>query len=307
MSSSPSSLSAWIGALRLRTLPLATAPIVVAGGLAAHEGRFHLLVWVLCLVTAILLQIVSNLANDLGDALKGTDDEARQGPRRAVASGAISAAAMSRAVKMTAGLVAASGVALLWAAWTRLPMWAVLGMALVGLLAIAAALAYTLGKRPYGYRGMGEAAVVAFFGLAGVTGAHLLVAGGFSWPSLPLGLGIGLLAAGVLSINNIRDRSGDERHGKRTLAVVLGDAAARRLHWIIVCLGALLVAGAPLWAGAWQAFPAWLPLAALPLLFREALAAAAEARPAALNPRLGALSLATALAGALAGIGLALA
>jgi 1,4-dihydroxy-2-naphthoate octaprenyltransferase len=296
-----------MSALRLRTLPLATAPIVVAGGLAANEGRFHLLVWLLCLSTAVLLQIVSNLANDLGDALKGTDDEARQGPRRAVASGAISPEAMKRAVAISAAMAAASGIGLLAAAWPRLPVWAMIGMALVGLLAIAAALAYTLGKRPYGYRGLGEASVVAFFGLAGVTGAHLLVAGGFSWSSLPLGLGIGLLAAGVLSINNIRDRAGDERHGKRTLAVVLGDAAARRMHWLIVCLGAVLVAGAPLWTGAWQAFPAWLPMAALPLLVREALKVAGEKTPAALNPRLGALSLATALAGGLAGLGLALA
>lgn len=307
MSSSPSSLSAWLGALRPRTLPLASAPIVVAGGLAAHEGRFHLLVWALCLLTALLLQIVSNLANDLGDALKGTDDESRQGPARAVASGAISADAMKRAVGVSAALAGFSGVGLLAAAWSRLPVWAVAVMGVVGLLAIVAALAYTLGKRPYGYRGLGEASVVAFFGLAGVAGAHLLVAGGFSWASLPLGLGIGLLAAGVLSINNIRDRAGDERHGKRTLAVALGDAAARRLHWIMVSVGALLVAGAPVWTGAWQAFPAWLPAAAFPLLVREALAVAAERRPAALNPRLGALSLATALAGVLAGVGLALA
>ncbi|MFM2481913.1 1,4-dihydroxy-2-naphthoate polyprenyltransferase [Celerinatantimonas sp. YJH-8] len=226
-------ISAWIEAMRLRTLPVATASILLGSALAVYHHSFRSSVFVLSLVTALLLQILSNFANDYGDAVKGTDDETRVGPRRAVQSGVISLSAMKRAVLVCAGLAVLSGIALLavslghhWKAWLCF-----IGL---GIMAIIAAITYTMGRLPYGYRGFGDVSVFLFFGLLGVAGSYYLHTGSLE-PAIWLpAIASGLLSAAVLNINNIRDLEPDRAAGKHTLAVRLGGKSARIYHQILI-------------------------------------------------------------------------
>lgn len=291
-------------AARPRTLPLAIAPIAVAGGLAALQGRLNAIGLVLALITAGLLQILSNLANDLGDAEKGTDNAARLGPQRAVSSGLISVPAMKRAVLVCALGSIISGSALLaltlpgqspavWGAFFTL-----------GALAVTAAVLYTVGKRPYGYAGLGDSAVFLFFGLAGVAGAHTLLSGAFDPRSLLPGAGIGFFATGVLNINNLRDQVNDRAHGKNTLVVRLGDQGARRYHLLLIGLGAISLTLTPLLWGVAHVWWVWLPALLIPLAWRQGVGVVRIENLAQLNPFLGKLSLLTAAWGISLGLAL---
>ena len=228
-----SSLSRWILAARLRTLPLACSSVLLGSGLAAHGGYFRLPLFLLCLLTAILLQLLSNLANDYGDAVSGADNDERVGPTRAVASGLISRRQMLVAMALTALAAVGSGLALLWCSFAN--DWpALLTFVGFGALALLAAITYTVGRRPYGYRGLGDLSVFLFFGLLGVMGSYYLFSHQLSWSLLLPAASCGLLATAVLNINNIRDLAGDARSGKRTLAVRLGARRARLYHWLLV-------------------------------------------------------------------------
>ena len=168
-----SSLSRWILAARLRTLPLACSSVLLGSGLAAHDGYFRLPLFLLCLLTAILLQLLSNLANDYGDAVSGADNAERVGPTRAVASGLITRRQMLVAMALTALAAVTSGLALLWSSFaTDWP--ALLTFIGFGALALLAAITYTVGRRPYGYRGLGDLSVFLFFGLLGVMVSFVL-------------------------------------------------------------------------------------------------------------------------------------
>ncbi|MFM2486292.1 1,4-dihydroxy-2-naphthoate polyprenyltransferase [Celerinatantimonas yamalensis] len=231
-------LSAWIEAIRLRTLPLATASILLGSALAAYYHGFKTSVFIFSMTTALLLQILSNLANDYGDAMHGTDNDSRVGPARAIQSGVISAAAMKRAVFICAGLAILSGLALLtvglannWRAWVC--------FIALGIAAVIAAITYTMGKMPYGYRGFGDISVFLFFGLLGVAGSYYLHTGGLERSVWLPAIASGLLSAAVLNINNIRDLEPDKAAGKHTLAVRLGAHLARVYHQVLV-LGALV-------------------------------------------------------------------
>ncbi|TEW48504.1 1,4-dihydroxy-2-naphthoate octaprenyltransferase [Psychromonas algicola] len=222
----------WINALRLRTLPLAAASIIVAGGLAVHYQVFDSSIFLLSLLTALLLQILSNLANDYGDAFTGADEQ-RIGPDRAMQSGLISARAMKNAIIIVTMLCLLSGLSLLAIAFDDdIKSWLIfLGL---GALAIAAAITYTMGKLPYGYRAMGDIAVFMFFGLLGVLGCFYLQA-----LTLPASLflpavSLGLLSAAVLNINNIRDVYSDKAANKITLVVLLGREKAFIYHLLLL-------------------------------------------------------------------------
>lgn len=302
--SSPSALGAWVQAMRPRTLPLAVAPVALAGGLAAYRDRFSLVVFLLCLLTALLLQILSNFANDLGDALKGTDDEARTGPKRAVASGWISAAQMKRGVVVVAGMAVVAGLALLLVAPVVRQTWFLVAFTLAGAGAVAAAIGYTMGKRAYGYSGWGDFMVLLFFGVVGVAGSYVLIAGEFDNVALLAGVGIGLLASGVVHINNLRDQKGDARHGKRTLVVRLGDRRARAYHVVLITCGSLCLAALPLLVqppSCWLWLPSWLTIPAL----KQGLEVSRTPAGPALNPYLGRLSLLTAVWGIALGLAFA--
>ncbi|HID54042.1 MAG TPA: 1,4-dihydroxy-2-naphthoate octaprenyltransferase, partial [Anaerolineae bacterium] len=159
---------AWLGALRLRTLPLALACIMLGGFLAAADGALNWAVVILCVVTAVFLQILSNLANDYGDSVHGADHGEREGPQRAVQSGVITAQEMKRAMGLFAGLSAVSGLALVVVAFGLGALPLVLLFLLLGAASIWAAVNYTAGKNPYGYAGLGDLFVLVFFGLVGV-------------------------------------------------------------------------------------------------------------------------------------------
>ncbi|ART82398.1 1,4-dihydroxy-2-naphthoate octaprenyltransferase [Oceanisphaera profunda] len=243
--------SAWLLAIRLKTLPLALAAILLGAGSAAGAGHFNGVVLWLSLITALLLQVVSNLANDYGDGVRGTDSDNRSGPVRALASGSISARQLRLAIIKAALLAMGSGLLLLWSALgTDLAAW--LGFMVLGVLALLAALGYTLGRRPYGYLGLGDIAVFIFFGPVAVLGTYYLMqplTRTVELTTTPIwaALTSGLLSVAVLNINNIRDLDSDLIAGKRTLALRLGLVQAR-VYQLLILSGALLT-GAQIMTG----------------------------------------------------------
>jgi len=226
-------IAVWINAIRPRTLPLASASILLAGGLAWADGVFDGIILLLSLVTALMLQILSNLANDYGDARAGADNSDRRGPLRAVQSGAVSARQMLTAIVFSGLLATALGLGLL--GYVFAGDWlGLLGYMGLGMLALAAAVTYTMGRSPYGYRGLGDLSVFLFFGWLGVLGSYYLYAGQLYLELLLPASSCGLLSAAVLNINNIRDLSSDRAAGKLTLAVRLGRRRAVAYHWGLV-------------------------------------------------------------------------
>ncbi|MGF6567501.1 1,4-dihydroxy-2-naphthoate octaprenyltransferase [Kosakonia cowanii] len=273
---------AWLESLRPKTLPLAFAAIVVGTVLAWWQGYFDPLVAALALITAGLLQILSNLANDYGDAIKGSDKPDRIGPLRGMQKGAISLGQMKRALLIVIVLSCVSGLWLVSAATQTMADF--IGFLALGGLSIIAAITYTVGKRPYGYQGLGDISVLTFFGWISVMGswylqAHTLIPAIF----LPA-TACGLLATAVLNINNLRDIDSDRENGKHTLVVRLGPVNARRYHAGLLA-GALLcfalfnlISLHSLWG--------WLFLLAAPLLFKQARYVLRERDPRAMPPML---------------------
>ena len=228
-------LSVWLLALRLRTLPLATASIIVAAGIAVHHQIFNLTIFLLSLSTALLLQILSNLANDYGDAVTGADDENRVGPLRAMQTGVITKKSMKFAIQLTVMLTLISGLSLLFIALAD-DLFSWLLFIGLGALAIMAAITYTMGKVPYGYHALGDLAVFLFFGLLGVIGSFYLYGLSADWALLMPASSIGMLSAAVLNINNIRDVENDTKHNKTTLVVLYGRKIAFKYHlFLIIC------------------------------------------------------------------------
>lgn len=204
---------AWLESLRPKTLPLAFAAIIVGTTLAWWQGHFDPLVAGLALVTAGLLQILSNLANDYGDAVKGSDKPDRIGPLRGMQKGVITQAQMKRALIITVVLICLSGLALVTVASKTTSDF--IGFLVLGLLAIIAAITYTVGTRPYGYIGLGDISVLVFFGWLSVMGSWYLQAHTVI-PALFLpATACGLLATAVLNINNLRDIDSDRENGKK--------------------------------------------------------------------------------------------
>mgnify|MGYP001806407435 CR=1 FL=1 len=231
-------MKAWLQAFRLRTLPLAISCIGMGGFLAAAEGFFRLDIFLLSVLTTIFLQILSNLANDYGDAVSGIDSEERKGPKRAVQSGAISKTQMRKAMVLFVLLSLASGIALLLVAF-GLNWSALLFFFGLGLLSIVAAIAYTVGKRPYGYVGLGDISVLLFFGIVGVGGSYYLFTQTINFMVLLPALSCGLFSIGVLNINNIRDIESDQKAGKYSIPVRIGKHNAAIYHMIISLVGLL--------------------------------------------------------------------
>lgn len=223
---------AWLESLRPRTLPLACASIITGSALAWWQGSFNLTTALLALLTTVLLQILSNLANDYGDAIKGSDTPARIGPLRGMQKGMINPQQMRMAMIITVVLSMTSGIVLLREACQTLND--MLSFLALGALAIIAAIAYTVGRKPYGYLGLGDLSVLIFFGWLGVTGSWYLQT--HQWSVLPLlpATGCGLLATAVLNANNMRDIDSDRLNGKFTLAVRLGARHARYYHVLLL-------------------------------------------------------------------------
>ena len=230
----------WLAAVRLRTLPLASAAMLAAAMLAWQQQVFQAAVLAASLSTALLLQIFSNLANDYGDAAHGADRQRRHGPVRAVAAGLIAPWHMRRALLGCALLCMASGLWLLAISLPTLHGWAAQWWLwlLLGALALLAAWAYTAGHRPYGYVGLGDAAVWLFFGLLAVLGGSVLYGAAITWPSVAAANALGLWCTAVLNINNMRDIPTDLAAGKHTIAARLGLRRAGRYHAVLLGLAA---------------------------------------------------------------------
>jgi 1,4-dihydroxy-2-naphthoate polyprenyltransferase len=235
-----SPLRLWLVAARPRTLPAAVAPVLVGTALAQHEGTFHALRFACALVGSVFIQVGTNLANDYSDARRGADTEDRLGPVRVTAGGLMPPRRVLVGTWVAFGIAVAAGAYLVAVAgWQLL---------LVGAASIAAGVLYTGGPRPYGYEGLGEAFVFLFFGVVAVAGSYYVQVEELEWGAFALSAPIGLLAAAILVVNNVRDVDTDRRAGKMTLAVRLGRPRARRLYAAMVGLAfvapvAILAAG----------------------------------------------------------------
>ena len=226
----------WISAFRLRTLPLALASIAMGGFLALSAGFFRWSIFLLCVSTTIFLQILSNLANDYGDSIHGADSIDRKGPSRAVQSGAISSGSMKIAMIVFILLSLISGISLLLISF-GVNWGAILFFLGLGVLSILAALAYTVGRKPYGYLGLGDFSVLIFFGLVGVMGSYYLFTKQISQLQILPALSCGLFSIGVLNINNIRDIESDKKAGKFSIPVRIGKKKATLYHWFLIFSG----------------------------------------------------------------------
>jgi 1,4-dihydroxy-2-naphthoate octaprenyltransferase len=230
---------AWIHALRLRTLPLSISGIILGSALAFFKGFENYVVLGLALLTTLLFQILSNLANDLGDSMKGTDNAQRVGPTRAVQSGVISPKEMKNAVILTSVLSFISAGILIYFGTQEMPQATIYFYIFLAISCVAAAILYTVGKKAYGYNGLGDLMVFLFFGVVSVMGVYPLYAKAIDWTLLFPASTIGLLSTAVLNLNNMRDRVNDAASSKRTLVVMMGGDLAKIYHalLILVALG----------------------------------------------------------------------
>jgi 1,4-dihydroxy-2-naphthoate octaprenyltransferase len=245
----------WVMAARLRTLPAAIAPVLVGTALARTEGTFRAGAFIAALLGAIFIQVGTNLSNDYSDARRGADTEDRLGPVRVTAGGLVPPRQVLIATYVTFGLAVLCGAYLVYVAGPVL--------LLIGAASILAGVLYTGGPRPYGYEGLGEVFVFLFFGIVAVAGSYFVQVEKLEWEAFALAVPVGLLAAAILVVNNVRDIDTDRRAGKRTLAVRLGRRKARTLYsaMLLVAYVTLIPVVFPL--SAWVLIP-WLtlPLAA---------------------------------------------
>ena len=291
----------WIEAMRPRTLPLALACIILGTFLAAADGLLNWPVAILAGLTAVNLQILSNLANDYGDSIHGADHVERAGPKRAVQSGQVTARAMKQAVIIFVLLSAATGLGTLWFAFGTQGLLLAMVFLVLGGAAIWAAVSYTASSKPYGYVGLGDLFVLIFFGWVGVIGTYFLQAQQLDWRLVLPATSCGLLAVAVLNVNNIRDIDSDRQAGKNSIPVRLGPERARTYHWILLGTAVLTAILYVLLNG--TGLGQWIFVLAVPLIWKNGTAVAQTYDPLTLNPLLKQTSLMTLLFVILFGIG----
>lgn len=297
-----SSISIWLTTARPKTLPLAIASILTGSALAAWTDSFNGAITFFALLTATLLQILSNFANDYGDHIKGSDTKERIGPLRAIQQGAISSQSLKKALFIVVGLSLLSGTALIWSACQTIQDLFI--FALLGILAIVAAITYTVGKKPYGYLGLGDLSVFIFFGLLAVLGTFYLQSHQLPAIAFFPAFGSGLLAVAVLNINNLRDINQDRQANKNTLIVRIGSQNGKIYH-----LGLLMLAVFSYLIFALSQFHHWysfLFLLTTPLLVKHAKFVYKHQDPIELRPMLAQMSMIALLTNLLFSIGVIL-
>ena len=230
-------MNRWIEAARPRTLPLAIASILLGNFLAYAAGKFSFLTAALAIITTLLLQILSNFANDLGDSKNGVDNKNRKVALRAVQTGKISPSEMKNAVIITASLSFISGISLLYFALQYANPQTITAFVGLGLFAILAAIAYTVGKKPYGYIGLGDLSVFLFFGWVGTFGTYYLQTEILNYYILIPASGCGFLSVAVLNLNNLRDIENDRKTGKNSIPVRIGKIYGFYYQKTIMLLG----------------------------------------------------------------------
>jgi 1,4-dihydroxy-2-naphthoate polyprenyltransferase len=231
-SASPNGIRIWLMAARVRTLPAAVAPVLVGTALAGFMHVFSPLRFIAALVGAVFIQVGTNLSNDYSDARRGADTEDRLGPVRVTAGGLVPPKQVLIATYVSFGIAVLAGIYLVAVAgWQLL---------IVGAASILAGVLYTGGPKPYGYEGLGEVFVFLFFGIVAVAGSYFVQTTHLDWEAFALAVPVGLLASGILVVNNVRDIDTDRRAGKRTLAVRLGRERTRTMFAAMVYLAYLL-------------------------------------------------------------------
>lgn len=230
----------WIEAARVRTLPLSVSGILVGSFFAMSQSKFNWKIVFLALSTTIGLQILSNFANDYGDGMKGTDNDDRIGPQRAIQSGAISPGAMRYAIFVTAFLTLVSAMLLIYKAFGVTNFIYSIIYFVLGILAIASAIRYTVGKNPYGYRGLGDLFVFIFFGWVSTVGISFMILKELDPVLFLPATAIGFLSVAVLNLNNMRDEESDRKVGKNTLIVKNGGAWGKKYHYFLIITAMVL-------------------------------------------------------------------
>ncbi|WP_298136932.1 1,4-dihydroxy-2-naphthoate octaprenyltransferase [Flavobacterium sp.] len=231
----------WIDAARIRTLPLSVSGILVGSFYALSQAYFNWKIIIFALSTTVCLQVLSNFANDYGDGIKGTDNDDRVGPKRAIQSGAITPQAMKVAIFFMSLLTLLSALSLIYFSFKGKYLVYSLLFFVLGILAIASAIRYTVGKNAYGYRGYGDIFVFIFFGLVSTFGIYFMFSKQIDWLLLLPATAIGFLSVGVLNLNNMRDEASDRKVGKNTIVVKMGGKWAKNYHYFLIISAMVLV------------------------------------------------------------------
>lgn len=293
--------STWISAMRLRTLPLSISGIILASCFAHYNGFFDWIIFILAILTTLSFQVLSNLANDYGDGIKGTDNEDRIGPERAIQSGKISPEELFNGIKLNILISIGLTCVLIFNAFGVKYFILNLIFFLLGIGSIIAAIRYTVGGGAYGYKGLGDIFVFLFFGLISVIGCYVLFSKTVNHVVFLPAITIGLLSTGVLNLNNMRDRITDEKSNKITLAVRLGRKNALIYHNALIITAIIL---SSLFGVLYYVSPFNLIfiIAYIPLLFHLKKVNNTN-DPKLLDPELKKLALTTVLLSVLMGIG----
>ncbi|MFZ7343379.1 1,4-dihydroxy-2-naphthoate polyprenyltransferase [Avibacterium volantium] len=290
----------WVETARPKTLPLAAASIVMGAALAYWDHKFSWQISLLCLITTLLLQILSNFANDYGDHQKGSDTAERIGPLRGIQHGVISAQQLKKGLIAVILASLFFGFLLIGIAYQSYAD--LLAFSLLGGLAIIAAITYTVGAKPYGYMGLGDISVLLFFGILGVCGTYYLQTHQLNLMIFLPALATGLFATAVLNINNLRDIEQDKKAGKNTLVVRLGAKNGRIYHCTLLAVGALCYVIFAL--ANFHHLLSFIFLLAYPLLVKHALYVYRSQDPLLLRPMLGQMSMLALLTNLLFSFGL---
>lgn len=294
----------WLKAFRLRTLPLAVSATTLGSLLGYAESRFRWGVFIFGTLTTLFLQVLSNLANDYGDARKGTDNEHRLGPLRVTQSGLVTQKQIQWMIGVFVLLSLVSGSLLIWSGLSGRNMLLYSLFFLLGFSAIYAAIKYTIGKRPYGYVGFGDIMVFIYFGILGVAGTYFLHTQSFHPTILLPASSVGLFSAGVLNLNNLRDHDNDALNGKNTLVVRMGVPWAKIYH--VVLLFTALVLAVIYTVLHFESYYQLIFLLPVPLLISDVNKVITNTVPVELNRELKRLAVATLLFSLSFGLGLVL-
>lgn len=285
----------WISAARPRTLPLALSSILMGSFLAAGHHSFSWTIFALAVITTTCLQVLSNFANDYGDTVSGVDSVERTVATRAVQTGAITREQMTKAIILMSVISFISGSLLIYEGLKDTDSQTILAFFGLGVLAIIAAITYTVGKRPYGYMGLGDISVLIFFGWVGVLGTFYLHTHSLDWMNLLPASTCGLFAVGVLNINNIRDIESDIKTGKNSIPVRLGKAKAVVYHWFLLGGGFLCAVLYALLETSSFEWSHWLFIVIIPLLLKIGMGVQKGQKPADIDPFLKVMALTTLL------------
>jgi 1,4-dihydroxy-2-naphthoate octaprenyltransferase len=295
----------YVKAARLRTLPLSVSGIIVGSFLAASHGYFNWLICSLALLTTVGFQIISNFANDYGDGIKGTDNDDRIGPKRAIQSGEISPEQLLKTIKITSAITLVIAIFLIYTAFGKDDFVNLLVFFVLGIASIAAAVKYTVGKKAYGYSGFGDFFVFLFFGLLSVCGSYYLFTKQLDLIIFLPAFSIGFLSIGVLNLNNMRDSVSDAKSGKNTIVVKIGVEFAKYYHYYLLIASFLFAtAYSFIYYKSWHQL--FFLLAYIPI-GKHFLVVYRNKRPVLLDPELKKLALSTFLFAILFGLGTLLA